>query len=80
MQTVTTITPKFQVHIPVHIRKEAGITRHGMARIHTEGKKVIIESITDDFLSLAGVFKVKNPIPVEKIRQHIDYGDGRNEV
>jgi len=73
----TTITPKYQVHIPVEIRKEAGLTKHGRARIKAEGKRIIIEPIPEEesFLALGGAFKVKNPIPVEKIRDFIDYGD-----
>ncbi len=73
MDTLTTITPKFQVHIPVSVRKKAGITQHGKARISVEKSKIIIEPIKSSFLSLAGEFKVKNPIPAEKIRDYIDY-------
>jgi len=73
MQMMTTITPKFQVHIPVKVRKAAGLTKHGRAKISTQGNKIIIEPEKKDFLSLAGKYKVKNPIPVEKIRDNIDY-------
>lgn len=74
MQT-TTITPKFQVHIPVSIRKKAGLKRHGKAKITVENSKIIIEPIDKKkgILSLAGKYKVKNPIPAEKIRDYIDY-------
>ena len=75
MQTLTTITPKFQVHIPVAIRKKIGLTKHGRAIIRAEKKKIIIEPMEDDFLSLGGKYKVKNPIPAEKIRDYIDYSD-----
>lgn len=79
MDTLTTITPKFQVHIPVAIRKKAGLKKHGRARIRVQAKKIIIEPITDedDFLSLGGKYKVKNPIPVEKIKDYIDYSWGK---
>ncbi|OGH19547.1 MAG: hypothetical protein A3F31_05640 [Candidatus Levybacteria bacterium RIFCSPHIGHO2_12_FULL_38_12] len=77
MQTLTTITPKFQVHIPVAIRKKIGLTKHGRAIIRAEKKKIIIEPMEDDFLSLGGKYKVKNPIPAEKIRDYIDYSDGK---
>ena len=74
MQT-TTITPKFQVHIPVEIRKKAGITNHGKAIIRAEKSRIIIEPISDKkgILSLGGKYKVKKPIPAEKIRDYIDY-------
>lgn len=75
MRTSVTITPKFQVHIPVSIRKKAGLTKHGKALIRTEQSKIIIEPLDKKkgILSLAGKFKVKNPIPAEKIRNYIDY-------
>lgn len=79
MQTLTTITPKFQVHIPVSIRKKAGIKSHGKAIIKAEKSRIIIEPIDErkGILSLAGKFKVKNPIPAEKVRDYIDYSWGK---
>lgn len=77
METLTTITPKFQVHIPVAIRKKIGLKKHGRAVIRADKKKIVIEPIESDFLSLSGKFKVKNPIPAEKIRDYIDYSDGK---
>ncbi len=73
MQTITTITPKFQVHIPAEIRRQAGITKHGSALIRIVGKTIVIEPIESDFLALAGTFKVKEPISAEQIRDHIQY-------
>lgn len=79
MQILTTITPKFQVHIPVSIRKKAGIKSHGKAIIKAEKSKIIIEPIDErkGILSLAGKFKVRNPIPAEKVRDYIDYSWGK---
>ncbi|MBI2327074.1 AbrB/MazE/SpoVT family DNA-binding domain-containing protein [Candidatus Curtissbacteria bacterium] len=78
MSDYTTITPKFQVHIPVSIRKKIGL-KHGKAIIRSEKRKIIIEPIDEKkgILSLAGKFKVKKPIPAEKIRDHIDYSWGK---
>lgn len=73
MQTQTTITPKFQVHIPISIRKKSGLTNHGKAIIRAEKSKIIIEPMKDNFLSLGGKFKVARPIPAENIRKFIDY-------
>lgn len=75
MEVMTTITPKFQVHIPVSIRKKIGLKKHGRAKISTHKNKIIIEPSNDKqgILSLAGKFKVKNPIPAEKIRDYIEY-------
>lgn len=79
MDTFTTITPKFQVHIPVSVRKKAGITKHGQAKISVEKSKIVIEPVDEKkgILSLAGKFKVKKPIPAEKIRDYIDYSWGK---
>lgn len=77
MTILTTITPKFQVHIPVAIRKKLGLKNHGRAIIRAEKRRIIIEPLKSDFLSLAGKYKVKNPIPAEKIRDYIDYADGK---
>jgi len=79
MDAQTTITPKFQVHIPVSIRKKAGITTHGKALIRAEKSKIIITPIDEKkgILSLGGKFRVKNPIPAEKIRDYIDYSWGK---
>lgn len=73
----TTITSKFQVHIPVAIRKKVGLTTHGRAKITAQGKKIVIEPEKFDILSLGGKFKVKHPIPAEKIRDYIDYSGGK---
>lgn len=79
MEVLTTITPKFQVHIPVSIRKKIGLKIHGRAKISTRKNKIIIEKIPDknSILGLAGKYKVRNPIPAEKIRDYIDYADGK---
>lgn len=72
-----TITSKFQVYIPVEIRKKAGLTTHGRAVIRVEKSKIIIEPINhnEGILSLAGSIKMKSPIPVEKLREYIDYSN-----
>ncbi len=77
MQTLTTITPKFQVHIPVSIRKKVGLKKHGRARIRVDKKRIIIEPFSkkEGVLSLAGKIKVRKPIPAEKIRDYINYID-----
>lgn len=77
MHTFTTITPNYQVHIPVAIRKAAGLKKHGRAKISAKGKTIVIEPEKFDILSLGGIFKVKNPIPAEKIRDYIDYSGGK---
>ena len=80
MKTLATITPKFQIHIPTSIRKKVGLTKHGKAIMRAEKKRIIIELLDDKkgILSLAGKYKVKSPIPAEKIRDHIDYSWGKS--
>ena len=70
----TTITPRYQIHIPVAIRKKIGLTHHGRAKIYTEKRRIVVEPVDpkDGVLSLAGSLKVKNPIPAEKIRDYLD--------
>lgn len=77
MQVTTTITPKFQVHIPALIRKKIGLTKHGRATIKAYKNKIIIEpqGKGKSILSLGGKFQVKNPIPVERIRDQIQYAE-----
>lgn len=75
METTTTITPKFQVHIPVAIRKKIGLINHGRVRMRAEESKIIIEPIKSAFLALAGVYKVDKPVRAEKIRNYIKYSE-----
>jgi len=75
MRMLTTITPKFQVHIPISIRQKTGLTQHGRALIRAEKSKIIIEPLKSKFMSLAGKYKVEKPIPAEKVREAIDYSD-----
>lgn len=74
----TTITPKYQLHIPIAIRRAIGLERHGKAIIRADGTKIIIEPIKESpILKLAGVLKGKKPtkeIDIERIRDYIDYG------
>ena len=73
METYVTITSKFQVYIPVAIRKKIGLKHHGRAKMKADKGKITITPIEDEILALAGKFKVKHPIPAEKIRDYIDY-------
>lgn len=75
MQIIGTITPKWQLHIPVKIRQKSGITKHGPVKIKADKGKIIITKQKNDIMSLAGSIKVKNPIPADKIRDYIDYSD-----
>ncbi len=73
MHAIGTITSRFQIYLPISIRRATGITRHGKVVITAKDNKITIEPLPDDFLSLGGKYKTKNPIPAETIRDYIDY-------
>ncbi len=74
MKQTVTITSKFQVHIPKAIRQEAGFMTHGPVVMRADKGRIVIEKKKGKgILALAGAFRVKNPIPAEKIRDYIDY-------
>jgi AbrB family looped-hinge helix DNA binding protein len=70
----TTITKKYQVHIPAEVRKQVGLVGHGRVSVRAENGKIIIEPLTDSFVSLGGTFTVERAISAEEIRNHIEYG------
>lgn len=80
MEAEVTITPKFQVSIPVKIRKYLQLTRHGRAKITAKriGSRriMILEPDESDIMSLSGIFKGSKPIrpvDIDNIRDEIDY-------
>lgn len=73
MQAYGTITPNWQLHIPTQMRKLAGLVSHGRVSIKAQKNKIIVSKVRGNFMDLAGAFKVKKPIPANKIRDHIDY-------
>ncbi len=76
MQVTATITPKFQIHLPRAIRLKAGFTMHGPVTMRADrGRIVIAKKRGKSILDLGGKFRVKNPIPADKIRDYIDYSN-----
>lgn len=71
----TTITKKYQVHIPKEVRKQVGLEGHGKVSVRAEDGKIIIEPLSDSFVALGGAFKTDQTIPAEEIRNHIEYGE-----
>ena len=74
----TTITKKWQLHIPVKIRKELNLNKPTTARISTKNGKIIItpEPTATGFMKLAGSLHQEyknNPIDIDNIRDYIDY-------
>ena len=73
MNTLVTITPKFQVYLPTKIRQVAGIDKHGRAKMMAKKGRIIIEPVIDEIMDLGGKYKSKKKVDVEKIRDYIDY-------
>ena len=71
MDTYGTITPNWQLHIPVKARKI--FKTHGRVKIKIGKNSLEITKPENDIMSLAGTFKVKNPLPADRIREYIDY-------
>ncbi len=79
MQTIATITSKFQIHIPKAIREKAGFFTHGPVTMRADAGKIVIEKRKGkSILDLAGTFKPKGKmkhIDIDRIRDYIDYSD-----
>lgn len=80
METSVTITPKFQVSIPVSIRKYLKLTKHGKATMKAmwvNGKQeMVLRPDDSDILNLAGKYAHKKPVrkvDVDNIRDLVDY-------
>lgn len=53
MSYIVSITSQGQISIPAKIRRELGLNKHKKALVKSEGKKMIIEPVSD-FLNLGG--------------------------
>jgi len=74
MGDTTSITSKFQVHIPLEIRKQLNLTKPTKAKIAVLDNKIIIEPLTKEtILDLKGKLKHPKGVEIEKIRDQIDY-------
>lgn len=74
-QTIS-ITPKWQIHIPVKFRKALGLDRPGLAEIRLVKKTLVIKPKASPLLKLAGKYQNRKPktkIDLDKIREQIDY-------
>lgn len=79
MQVTGTITPKYQIHLPVAIRMKAGFTFHGPVNIRADAGRIVIEKKKGkSILDLAGKYRVKAKgvnIDLDNVRDYIDYGN-----
>lgn len=72
----TTITNKWQIHIPQAARKALNLTKPGKFSIKTEKNRLVLIPLESRILKLAGKYKKYakgKKINLEKIRDYIDY-------
>ena len=75
---VVSITPKWQVHIPVEIRKKAKLETPTRVEVSVEDGKIVLKPKKSKILSLAGKYRGRKPvkkIDLDKIRDYIDYSN-----
>jgi len=75
IQTIS-ITPKWQIHIPVKFRKMLGLVKPGMAEIEIVRDAIVIRPKPSPILKLAGKYRHRKPVQkinIERIREKIDY-------
>lgn len=75
---IVSITPKWQIHIPVAIRKKLKLEKPSQAIMTIKDNAIVIQPTKSKILSMGGKYKhlkpVK-PINIDKIRDYIDYSD-----
>ena len=77
MQTVS-ITPKWQIHIPVSIREELGLTTPAQADMYVHGDTFIVKPKRSKILTMGGKYKKLRPvkpIDITHVRDYIDYSN-----
>lgn len=75
LQTIS-ITPKWQIHIPVEFRKILGLDTPGLAEIKIIRDSIVVKPKPSPIMQLAGKyqrFKPAKKINLDKIREEIDY-------
>jgi AbrB family looped-hinge helix DNA binding protein len=77
MQTVS-ITPKWQVHIPVAVRKKLKLDKPTQVDVSVHKNKIVLKPKKSKIFELEGSLKgIKptKPINIDKIRDYIDYSE-----
>lgn len=76
METIISITNKWQLHIPKAARKALKLTKPGRVEIQTEGKRLVLTPIESRILQMAGKYQKYTKgkkINLDRIRDYIDY-------
>ena len=78
MEVTVSITPKWQIHIPVAVRKKLKLVKPSQVSMKVNGGLIVIKPKESKILkmggSLAGI-KPTKPINITKIRDYIDYSN-----
>lgn len=75
MQTVS-ITPKWQLHIPIAVRKKLNLKKPSQADIFVRNQEIVVRPRQSRVLKLAGKYKGVKPvkhIDLDHVRDFIDY-------
>lgn len=80
MQTIISVTNRWQIHIPKAARKTFGVEKPGMVNIKAKRGEIVITPRKKNILDFAGKYhyllnKNTKKINLDKIRDHIDYSD-----
>ena len=78
MEQTITITKKWQIYIPLEIRKQLQLTSAGQALISVGNRNIIIKPVASRILGMAGKYKTqarKKKISIDRLRDVIDYSD-----
>lgn len=76
MQTLISVTNKWQIHIPTAIRKALKLTKPGRVEVKTEGTKIVLIPVESKILQMAGKYTKyakSKKINLDRIRDYIDY-------
>lgn len=78
MNQTISITSKWQIHIPVSIRKRLKIEKPSQAEISVRGDEIVVKPKKSKILEMAGKYqhlKPVKPINLDRIRDYIDYSE-----
>lgn len=76
MKQVVTITPQWQVHIPLKVRELLELNTPGKAELEVTKKGILIKPKKSKLVNLAAKYEGVQPIDkldIDNIRDHIDY-------
>ena len=71
MQSISTVTQKGQITLPIEMRKRFSIEKYGKVRLEAVRDHIKIYPV-EDILDLAGFLKPKNKKPVLKAREAME--------